>query len=786
MVALLKYGTGLTNRKAANFSCYRILLPLFFCFGVLFCSGQEDWEHARLLNPNSSGESWKGNNSYNCTYLKAHLSYLCPVAGQSYGNSKYMRSFQRIPKSDGMAVIARNDYVCKTCLSTTYDVEWVDFPNAATKTSVIESKANIDPANKCIVYAYSTGNQTSGYDVYYWVDDGIDDTEQEPYHDDKIKPELVGNAFQLFQIGTDVGKFRSLDLSGWDFSGVTSMKSFISGCTTLTDVKFGTADLRNVTDISQMFGPEAKQPNLSWATFSSLVNSFLVDKDKLTSRNAQAKKHKGKTVTTANSVQYVIGSSGSFDEPSNGSTDMVVRNLDAVQRRRLIEFNFDVLYENNGNVARYVIQYLEGEKDWTTNASEIADILTVEKTAVESDLKTYTPEYTPASPETFGGIKNFRIKIIKNDGTIEYSDPFSLVFDDSILNYPDSYVIKKSVNGGDLVNHLLQVDSNGDITLQMNSNDNITYVVPEGMEIICNNFYVSTSSSDYSYSKFINKGSIQAASDIILSSSKQESITYDCNGVYSAENMTLRGKIPEIKGVFNIEKVFKTESNGQGQDITIGNCAILRAYEGVFQHSGGSMKLYIDGELTVEILIEGNMIHVRSGGLLIVGEMDDPSLKIISYPGSILTLCRNPTTGIDNLGFCAGTVYYNYGDYASQHGWGSSNPEEEGDINEFGRSPHSSDYNTAAGVIGKNPIKADFLLAAFSSYSECIDPVNTHILGIDEDPFLPQDKEIKPLYDLNPCSKEFEGQKVFVRELNGGTWLRLINGQLIYCENDNN
>lgn len=772
MKSLLRYGHVSDGTMAMR--CCKVLLSVLLSFCFLFCNGQ-----ARLLYPKNEGDKWKGNNSYNFKWLKGKISYLCPVAGTD-ANSKYMRSFARVSKAEGEAVIASGNYVRRTCLSVSYNKDWVDWPNNATKEATTD---NIVPEYPYIVYAYSTGDQSSGYDVRYWVDDGVDNDPTQ--YDDRIKPKLVGDAFQLFQIGTDVFKLQSIDISGWDFSETTSLEQFFSGCMTLSSVNFGTADFRNVKSIAKMFGSDAnKQPNFSSSAIISMVSSWLVDVDKLKTRNAEARKHAGNTVTTANGVKYVIGSTGSFDHPVNGSTDMVVRNIDAVQERRNILFNFDVLYEGNGNVAQYVIQYLEGDKDWVENASEIEEILSIAPTAAESDLKSYTPTYTPASPETFGGNKQFRIKIVKNNGAIEYSDPFMLVFDDSMLSFPDSYTIQKSVNGGAIEPHILYVDGNGDIGLPMNSGERVQYIVPEGMEIVCNNFYVSTSSTDYSNSTFINKGTIQAVGEIGLSSSKGDGITYDCNGVYVAEDITFRGKIPEIKGVFNIQNRFSTVSNGQGQDITIGDCATIRAYEGNFQHSGGAMKLYIDGEMTVERLIEGNMIHVRDGGMLIVGETDfDPSLKIVSYSGSVLSLCYNPTTGVDNLGFCAGTVYFN--DNALEYGW-SGNPQAEGDINEWNAGSHSSEYWTATAIVGTNPISAEQLIGAFHSYDECLDPANTHtLLGISDDPFLPNDKEVKSLYnDLNPCSDEFSKNKMQIREF-GNRYYRLINGELIYCENDN-
>ena len=36
----------------------------------------------------------------------------------------------------------------------------------------------------------------------------------------------------------------------------------------------------------------------------------------------------------------------------------------------------------------------------------------------------------------------------------------------------------------------------------------------------------------------------------------------------------------------------------------------------------------------------------------------------------------------------------------------------------------------------------------------------------------------------SPCSDEYEGTKIQIREL-GGKWFRRINGGLIYCDKDN-
>lgn len=780
MKSLLRYGHVSDGTMAMR--CCKVLLSFFLCFGVLFCCGQ-----ALLLDPccPDGSDIWKGNNGYNYNHLKSRISYLCPVPGAD-ANSKYMKSFKRVSKSTGESVIISGNYVRKTCLSVSYDKDWVDWPNEETK---INTNDNIDNDNPYIVYAYSTGNSSSGYEICYWVNDGINNDPGS--NDDQITPKLVGNANQLFQIGSDPKRLESIDLSGWDFSGVTSFRRFFSGCTSLKFLNMGTPNLQNLTNIEDMFkNCSSLFPYNPNGDFQNLVRSWYnVDINVLKNLNAKASRFKNIDVETANGVKYKIIGNGDFTKPTSGSPAIIVRNADAIQRRDGICISWDVLYENKPDAnpgVSYDIEYLEGGKNWVSDASDIINIHTTSVTAEISDLKSYNYTYTPASPETFEGVKQFRIKTIQQNGAVTYTEPFTMYFDSDIINYPLSYTIKKKC-GETETDYYLYPDDEGTVTLLLSSSDNCQYIIPEETTLECTNLYVGVTSLDYCNAKFINKGTINATGEIVLTNSKNTSngIQYDCNGVYKSNNITFQGSLPEIKGVFNIDNLFTTVSNGQGQDITIGECATIHAYEGDFQHSGGAMKLYIDGEMTVERLIEGNMIHVRDGGMLIVGETDfDPSLKIVSYSGSVLTLCYNPTSGVDNLGFCAGTVFYN--DNVLEYGW-STNPLIEGDINEWtvASDSHSSEYNTAVGIVGKNPIKADIGSPAFHSYSECIDPSKTHeLLGIADDPFLPKDKKISPLYNKNCCSEEFSNNKIQIREF-GNKWFRLINGELIYCENDN-
>ena len=202
---------------------------------------------AKLLNPYGDGDNyWKGSNTISKQYLKARISYLCPAprVNQNFGNSKFMRSFQRVPKDVGDAIIASGEYVRKTCLSISYNKNWID-----------DATSNyIDSKYPDIVYAYSIGNDIDGYDVYYYVSDDLSPNPTD--NDDDIKAELFNRAYKLFQQGSGNGVtsyLETMDLSDWDFSNVTSLEGMFSGNIKLTDLNLGIQDLTLVNNIQDIF-----------------------------------------------------------------------------------------------------------------------------------------------------------------------------------------------------------------------------------------------------------------------------------------------------------------------------------------------------------------------------------------------------------------------------------------------------------------------------------------------------------------------------------------------------
>lgn len=249
--------------NALHITLLKSLRLLFLTF-VLSLGANVALGQAKLLNPNGNsdkdefgrpaGGQWKPNGKHNCNYLKPRLSYLC---GGDNGSSKYMISFQRVSKEEGERETSKaqgDGWNYRTCLSISYDKAWM---------SNNLSKDNIDDDYPDIVYAYSVGSKEEGFNVYYYVSD--DKSPIPTNNDDNIKPLLIGDAQNLFQNGdikspdppirgSRMPLLETLDLSGWDFSQVTSLARFVSNSKRLTSISFGsTVNLTNLENATQFF-----------------------------------------------------------------------------------------------------------------------------------------------------------------------------------------------------------------------------------------------------------------------------------------------------------------------------------------------------------------------------------------------------------------------------------------------------------------------------------------------------------------------------------------------------
>ena len=359
----------------------RIIFLLFvFSLGANVALGQ-----AQLLIPNGNankedyndppGGKWSPDGKSSCTHLKQRLSYLC---GGNDGSSKFMISFQRISKEEGEIEIAKGQGIgwnYRTCLSISYNKDWMtDNP----------SKDRIDNDYPDIVYAYSVGSKTEGFNVYYYVSD--DKSPTPTNNDDNIKPLLDGDAQNLFQNGNLPSQIngskdpllQTLDLSGWDFSGVTSLVRFFSNAKRLTNVTFGeTVNLSKLTNVYKMFDgcPENKVKTY----FSDFISTWVVDvawddvkKEFVTTNNfsdgntelltnKSGKQIENNIVTTKNDIEFKIKKVQANncalvnqDRPIGEFTSKISSAwIDTISDE--IYISWDILYEQK--IKKFVLEY---------------------------------------------------------------------------------------------------------------------------------------------------------------------------------------------------------------------------------------------------------------------------------------------------------------------------------------------------------------------------------------------------------------------------------------------
>lgn len=202
-----------------KFSLYRSeLLRLLSLVFLCTFFPMEIYAEAKLLNPHGEGNGyWEANGNYNCTHLKPRFSYLTP--GGKYADSELMVRLLRTTYAEGMAVVESGNYSYKTCLSVSYNKEWV----------VGATEDYRDAEYPTIVYAYSVprGNDvaTDGYDVYW-------------FSEDDSYPLVEGSCVCLFQ--NDPMSYIE-DVSGiadWKFRNITSMAKMFRSCENLKIVSF--------------------------------------------------------------------------------------------------------------------------------------------------------------------------------------------------------------------------------------------------------------------------------------------------------------------------------------------------------------------------------------------------------------------------------------------------------------------------------------------------------------------------------------------------------------------
>lgn len=389
------------------------------------------------------------------------------------------------------------------------------------------------------------------------------------------------------------------------------------------------------------------------------------------------------------------------------------------------------------------------------------------------------------------------------DDKTEFETKYGTI--DNLLNpvWPKCYNFKKE-NGDDLE---VCTDAFGDIVINFNDEKykNIgEFYIPEDLTVECRNFTITSSNQYGINSHLVSKGKIICTEEFNIKKLAEINNTTpyfetECTSSISANTMNIgyTYKIADFKGIWLTATMNIT--NGQGQDITFADCALVKASE-ISINSNISNGIVIEGHVIADAIKSTRDIYLKYNGTaaeyatLTLGSVSGyhtwENVKILAEEYTSVNLCSNPTIGdgtienegqwnecpkgADKIGYFKGTVLYNYGD----GGWdvlnGEFDPVKEWDIN-----PHTTDGR----YIG---YKTTDLIAAYASYSDCINEIpNIKFLGFDEDPFLPKDSEIEiktPYKEINWCDDKYSKYKLQIESI----WYRIINGELIYCENDNN
>ena len=351
-----------------------------------------------------------------------------------------------------------------------------------------------------------------------------------------------------------------------------------------------------------------------------------------------------------------------------------------------------------------------------------------------------------------------------------------------VVEWPKTFILKK-ICGGTESDYPVTTDENGKLNIQLHSDDNCEYINEGTIE--CTEFTLTTSASDHFSGKFVNKGTIKADKIYYGTSSKKlggsDAVYFDCGGTFIANDLEMNFNTitTSLKGTFLINNSFYI-APAQGQNFEISKCTEIKTYSTDINVSGGSMEISIHGHVNTEYF-DVNIPNITSyeDAIITVGHLEESNLNLVISESSLLNLCTNPTKGApDNIGYIYGTVMY-LSDEST--GWVDDiTPITEGDLN---HNDNSSAYWTTKNKYGE-PIAKE-VIPAYKTYQDCIDEKpDASLLGYDDDPFLPKDKEIRNIYNCNPCSKDFEDTQIEIREIHGKRF-RLINGELIYCENDN-
>lgn len=298
----------------------------------------------------------------------------------------------------------------------------------------------------------------------------------------------------------------------------------------------------------------------------------------------------------------------------------------------------------------------------------------------------------------------------------------------NLVSYPKTYIFKRctsNCNWNDYAtwdNFPVTTTNDGDISLTLNSGDYYKYVLPPDVTVACRNFTLTSSAGDYCNWEFKTYGSIIASDAINIGTTStrlagNNSFMTECSSFMRAHSIKIYRKqsLTELKGTYLAENLLIDHT--EGGNLSVNECTFIKANEATVQIAGGSMQFNMNGHLISDnISINNPTTYVNMDGIMTLGNLAGGT-KIIAGKNATVNMCVNHTQNGDKMGMFVGNILYNYGDFATEHGWGeSSNPKDQGDIND-------NEYvNNNKGTYGftSDDINNVKLYKAYSTYNDCI------------------------------------------------------------------
>lgn len=483
--------------------------------------------------------------------------------------------------------------------------------------------------------------------------------------------------------------------------------------------------------------------------------------------------------------------------------------------------SYDVLAKGDGS------SYLEDEQDYTNNeAALIRTVSTITESLLAEDCVLHVPNNTTM-------YINSEITVCGID--MQGTNSSLIINTNGILNIDDNVTISQGI-----ISNYGQISSTHDLTiLPRHVNGNAACQFYNNGSVSVKNFKLGARGDNKEANT--NDFSFTCGSSIIASNSIDFVVlgwTGQLNllGNYSAESMTIDyesgGDIVNFGDDCGDSEVSLT-SLTLIAGVSVVNVHEITGLENLILNTNSSVKMDVDGVLTI-----GNITTNHGQGFGISGN-----------ESSIIRLCYNPTSGQDYglngaTNSTKGTVYYIWSSSAANTWYGSGEtnpyhkPSDENDVTCNGCRQVANNVSfddCMDGVSNFLPIELvsfsydksngkfiwttasetdnDYFVVEYSKNGEDWTECTEHVVSMSNtgyayntEPIIPINESLFSYFRLkqvdlngdysysnviivsffveNPCSEDNENSKIQIREF-GNKWFRLINGELIYCENDN-